>query len=101
MAVNYGTCLLTEKRIQAFETMCLRRLIYISYLDHKTSLWMQSKVNFRVGPQKSHLESFKRGKLTWFRHVTHHGSLLKNHPSGHLGGWAMPWLAEKMLMDNI
>ena len=22
---------------------------------------------------------------------------LQNHPSGHLGGWAMPWLAEEML----
>ena len=23
--------------------------------------------------------------------------LTRNHPSGHLGGWAMPWLAEEML----
>ena len=26
---------------------------------------------------------------------------LHTHPSGHLGGWAMQWSAEKMLDDNV
>ena len=28
---------------------------------------------------------------------TRHDSVSKNHPSGHLGGWSTPWLAEEML----
>ena len=51
MAVKHGPCLLTEKTIQAFETMYLRKLLYISYLEHKTNDWVQSKINnFLVGP---------------------------------------------------
>ena len=29
----------SEKRIQAFETKCLRKLLCISYLEHKTNDW--------------------------------------------------------------
>ena len=43
----------TEKRIQAFENKCLRKLLRISYRDHVTLL-----------------ATVKRGKLAWFRHVT-------------------------------
>ena len=36
--VKHGSCLLTlKKRIQAFETKCMRRLLRISYLEHNTS----------------------------------------------------------------
>ena len=35
----------SEKRIQAFETKCLRKLLHISYLEHKTCDWLQSKIN--------------------------------------------------------
>ena len=36
----------SEKRIQAFETKCTRRLLRISYLEHKTNDWVRSKINF-------------------------------------------------------
>ena len=42
----------SEKMIQAFETKCLRKLLCISYLEHKTNNWVQSKVNFLVSPQE-------------------------------------------------
>ena len=55
---SHGPYLLTlkkkekeEKKIQAFETKCLRRLLRISYLERKTNDWVRSKVNFLVGPQ--------------------------------------------------
>ena len=51
--------------------------------------WVRSKINFLVGPRKPLLTT-----------VNLHGSgchtsrqPLKNHPSGHLGGWATPWSA--------
>ena len=74
----------------------MRKLLHISYLEHKTNDCMWSKINFLVGPQEPLLEIVERQKLAWFRHVTHHDTL-QNHPLGHLGGWATLWSAEKML----
>ena len=36
----------SEKRIQAFETKCLGKLLRISYLEQKTNDWVRSKINF-------------------------------------------------------
>ena len=51
--VKHVSYLLTlKKRIKAFETMCMRKLLHISYPEHKTNDWVQSKINFLVGPQE-------------------------------------------------
>ena len=42
-------CLLRKKRIQAFKTKCLRKLLHISCFEHKVSSLMRSKINFLVG----------------------------------------------------
>ena len=39
-----------ENRIQAFETTCLKELLRISYLEHKTNDRVRNKINFLVGP---------------------------------------------------
>ena len=52
VAVN-GCCLLTpKKRIQAFETKCLGKLLRISFLTHKTNDWVRSKINFLLGHER-------------------------------------------------
>ena len=56
--------------LQAFETKCFRKLLCISYLEHKTNNWVQSKISFLVGPQGPLLATVKRWKLAWFRLVT-------------------------------
>ena len=82
--------------------MCLRKLLLISYLEHETNDWVRSKINFLVDPRKPLLAiTVKRRKLEWFRHVHQPRQLLQNHPSGHLEGWATPWSAVEMLVDNI
>ena len=91
-AVKHGPCLLTlRKRIQAFETKCMRKLLRISYLEHKTNDWVRSKINFLVGPQEPLLATVKRRKLSWFGACHTPRQPLQNQPSGHLGGWATPW----------
>ena len=40
----------SEKRTQAVEIKCMRKLLCISYLDHKTNDCVRSKINFLVGP---------------------------------------------------
>ena len=52
--MKHGLCLLTpnkkqKKRIQAFETLYLEKLLRISYLEHKTNDWVQSKTDLFVG----------------------------------------------------
>ena len=96
-AVKHGPCLLTEKkRIQAFETKCTRKLLRVSYLEHKTNDWLRSKIIFLVGPLEPLLAIVTRQKLAWFGHVTRHDSLSKT-VSGYLGEWATLCSAEEML----
>ena len=63
--------------IQAFETKCLKKLLRISYLIHKTNDWVHSKINFLVGPPEILLATAKTRKLAWFEHVTRHDNLSK------------------------
>ena len=101
LAVKHGPSMLTlKKRIQAFETKCLRKLFRISYLDHKTNDWVQGKIHVLVDPQEPLLATVKRRKLAWFGHITLHDSFSKYHSSGHLGGWATPWSAEEILDEQ-
>ena len=41
----------------------MKKLLHISYLEHKTNDWMKSKINFLVGPQEPLLATVKRRKL--------------------------------------
>ena len=59
--------------------------------------WVQSKINFLVGPQDPLLATVRRRKLPWFGHVTRHDSFFQNHSSGHIGEWVTPWSAEELL----
>ena len=64
--------------IQTFEIKSLRKLLRISYLEHKTNDWVRSKINFFVGPQEPLLVTAKRRKLAWFGHVTRLSGHRKN-----------------------
>ena len=46
-----------KKKIQAFETECMRKCLCIPYLKQKTNDWVRSKINFLVGPQEPLLAS--------------------------------------------
>ena len=53
----------SEKGIQAFETKCLRKLLRISYMEHKTNDWVRNRISFFVSPQESLLATVKRQKF--------------------------------------
>ena len=67
----------SEKRIRAFETKSLKRLLGISYLEHQINDWVWSKSSLFVGPQEPLLANGKRRKLASFEQVTRHNSLSK------------------------
>ena len=76
----------SEKRIQAFETKCPRKLLLISDVEHKTNDWVRSKINFLVDLQEPLLATVKRWKLAWFGHATCHSSLSRTILEGILKG---------------
>ena len=91
----------TERRIQAFEYKCLRRLLRISYLEHKTNQFVRDTVSALVGPQEPLLATVKRRKLAWFGHVTRHNSLCKTILQGTLEGGRRRGRQKKSWMQNV
>ena len=57
----------SEKRIQAFEAKCLRKLLRLYYLEHKNNDWVRSKISSLVGPHEPHLATVKRRILFFFK----------------------------------
>ena len=91
----------TERRIQAFEMKCLRRLLRISYLEHKTNDYVRSLVSSYVGPQEPLLTTVKRRKLAWFGHVTRHDTLSKTILQGTVEGGRRRGRQRKSWTDNV
>ena len=60
------TKLRSSLHLQAFETKCMRKLLHISYLEHKTNDWVWSKIDFLFGLQEPLPATVKRLKLAWF-----------------------------------
>ena len=102
MPVKHGPPLAdSETRIQAFESKCLRKLLRISYLEHKTNGLVRSKISFLLGSQEPLLATVERLKQVRFRHVTRHDSLSKTILRGTLEGEPRRGRRRKCWMDNI
>ena len=54
-----------EKRMQAFEMRCYRRLLNISYKDHDTSEEVRRKIQAAIGEYDKLLSLFKKRKMVW------------------------------------
>ena len=69
-----------ERCIQAFENKCYRRMLGISYREHKTNECVWQQVSILAGPCELLLSTVKRRKSrksSWFWYVCHHDTLLK------------------------
>ncbi|KAI8502174.1 hypothetical protein Bbelb_197620 [Branchiostoma belcheri] len=91
----------TERRIQAFETKSLRRLLGISYHQHKTNVYVYQQVYSLVGPQEAVMSTVRRRKLQWFGHLTRHNNLAKTILQGTLEGKRRRGRQKKVWLDNI
>ncbi|KAI8502778.1 hypothetical protein Bbelb_194800 [Branchiostoma belcheri] len=91
----------TERRIQAFETKSLRRLLGISYHQHKTNEYVYQQVYSLVGSQEAVMSTVRRRKLQWFGHLTHHNNLAKTILQGTLEGKRRRGRQKKVWLDNI
>ena len=63
-----------------------RKLLRISYTEHKTNDYVKMQITLKVGPQEPLLATVKRRKLAWFGHVNRHESLSKTILQGTVEG---------------
>ena len=63
---SWNTTVQEEKRLAAFHTRCLRRMLGVSWQDH-----VPNEVIFERTGQVSHINILQHKRLTWLGHVTH------------------------------
>ena len=66
-----------QRRIQAMEMRCCRKILHISYKDHVTNEEVCAKIQPAIGPHKDILTIIKRRKLQWYGHVSRSSGLAK------------------------
>ena len=59
-----------QRRIQAMEMRCYRKILHISYKDHVTNEEVRAKIQQAIGPHEDLLAIVKRRKLQWYGHVS-------------------------------
>ena len=91
----------TERRIEAFENKSYRRLLRISYKDHKTNAYVKEQITNSTGEQEPLLATIKRRKLAWFGHISRHNTLSKTILQGTVEGKRRRGRQRKIWHDNI
>ena len=75
-----------EKRTQAFEMRCYRRLLNISYKDQVTNEEVRRKIQTAIEEYEELLTLVKKRKLRWFGHVSRSSGLAKTILQGTVKG---------------
>ena len=64
-----------QRRIQAVEMRCYRKILHISYKDHVTNEEVRAKIQQAIGPHEDLLTIVKRRKLQWYGNVSRSSGL--------------------------
>ena len=90
-----------QRRIQAVEMRCYRRILHISYEDHVTNEEVCAKIQQAIGPHED-LTIVKRRKLQWYSTVISRSSgLAKTILQGTVKGGRRQGRHRKRWEDNI
>ena len=90
-----------QRRIQAMEMRCYRKILHISYKDHATNMEVRAKIQLAIGPHEDLLTMVKRRKLQWYGHVSRSSGLAKTILQGTVKGGRRQGRQRKRLEDNI
>ncbi|WP_419634652.1 hypothetical protein, partial [Thiolapillus sp.] len=90
-----------QRRIQAMEMRCYRKIPRISYKDHVTNEEVRAKIQQATGPHEDLLTIVKRRKLQWYGHVSRSSGLAKTILQGTVKGGRRQGRQRKRLEDNI
>ena len=66
-----------QRRIQAMEMRCYRRILRISHKGHASNEEVRAKIQQAIGPHEDLLTIVKRRKLHWYGHVPLSSGLAK------------------------
>ena len=75
-----------QRKIQALEMRCYRKILHISYKDHVTNEEVLAKIQQAVEPHGDLLTIVKRRKLQWYGHVSRSSGLAKTILQGTVKG---------------
>ena len=73
-----------QRRIQAMEMTCHRKILRFSYKDHFTKEEVCAEIRQATGPHKDLLSIVKRRKLQWYCHVSRSAGLAKKKKKNRL-----------------
>ena len=90
-----------QRRIQAMEMRCYRKILHISYKDHATNKEVRAKIQQAIGPHEDLLTIVKRRKLQWYGHVSRSSCLAKTVLQGTVKGGRRQGRQRKRWEDNI
>ena len=90
-----------QRRMQAMEMRCYRKILRISYKDHVTNEEVLAKIQQAIGPHEDLLTIVKRRKLQWYGHVSRSSGLAKTILQGTVKGVRRQGSQRKRWEDNI
>jgi hypothetical protein len=90
-----------EKRIQATEMRCFRKILGISYKDHVTNEEVRRRIRQAIGPHEDLLTTVKKRKLQWYGHVSRTSGIAKTILQGTVQGGRKRGRQKKRWEDNI
>ena len=90
-----------ERRIQALEMRCYRRLLNISYKDHVTTEEIHNRIQNAIGVHDDLLTMVKKRKLRWYGHISRSSGMAKTILRGTVNGARRRERQKKRREDNI
>ena len=90
-----------QRKIQAMEVRCYRKILHILYKDHVTNEEDSAKIPQATGPHENLLTIVKRRKLQWYGHVSRSSGLSKRILQGTVKGTRRQGRHRKRWEDNI
>ena len=75
-----------QRRTQAMEMRCYRKILHTSYKDHVTNEEVCAKIQQPIASHEDLLIIVKRRKLQWYGHVSHSSGLAKTILQGTVKG---------------
>ena len=90
-----------QRRTQAMEMRCYRKLLLISYKYHVANAEVRAKIQQTIGPHEDLLTIVKRRKLQWYGHVSRSLGLAKTILQGTVKGERRQGRQRKRWENNI
>ena len=89
-----------QRRIQAMEVKCYRKILRISHKHHVTNEEVRAKIQRAIGPYEDPMTIVQRRKLQWYGHVSRSSGLAKTILQGTAKGGRRQGRQRKRWEDN-